>query len=61
METCDLGTDCLCSEAMRERCEFRAMPGPAELRPDDRFVTALVILCASIGFFAGALFMAVIT
>lgn len=29
-------------------------------RPADRFLTVVVILCASIGFFAGALFMAVI-
>lgn len=36
------------------------MPEPQPLRPADRFLTAVVILCASIGFLAGALFMAVI-
>lgn len=37
-----------------------ADPEPLPARPADRFLTAIVILCASIGFFAGALFMAVI-
>ena len=60
METCDLGTDCLCTAAMRGRCEFRGAAMPAALRPADRFVIAVVVLCACTGFLAGALFMAVL-
>lgn len=61
MGGCDLGTDCLCTEAMRATCEFSASPAPPPVRPADRFLTAVVILCTSVGFLAGALFMRVVS
>lgn len=38
-----------------------ADPEPLPVRPADRFLTVVVILCASVGFLAGALFMRVVS
>ena len=38
-----------------------SVPMPEPLRPADRFVTALVILCTCTGFLAGALFATLVS
>lgn len=46
-EDCDLGTGCLCTEAMAERCEFRQtvmVPQTPESLAGTVLVTALLVV-----------------